>query len=115
MNDSILQTVKKSLPLSLEDDYFDQEIIIHINTALMALTQLGIGPTGGIFITGPEDTWTSIIEGALDLEMAKSYVILRVKLLFDPPSNSFVLKSMENQIAEFEWRLNVQAEGAFNE
>lgn len=115
MNDSILKTVKKSLPLAPEDNYFDQEIIIHINTALMTLTQLGVGPIGGVFITGEEDTWTSIIEGALDLEMVKSYVILRVKLMFDPPSSSFVLESMKNQIAEFEWRLNVQVEGAFDE
>lgn len=115
MTNSILETVKGSLPLSPEDDHFDQEIIIHINTALMTLTQLGIGPSGGVLIKGVEDTWTSIIEGALDLEMVKSYVILRVKLLFDPPSSSFVLESMKNQISEFEWRLNVQAEGAFDE
>lgn len=115
MNDSILKTVKKCLPLAPDDDYFDQELIIHINSALMTLTQLGVGPRDGTFITSEEDTWTSIIEGALDFEMVKSYVILKVKLLFDPPSSSFVLESMKNQIAEFEWRLNVQAEGAFNE
>lgn len=115
MTNSILKTVKKSLPLAPEDDYFDQELIIHINTALMTLTQLGVGPSGGVFITGEEDTWTSIIEGAFDLEMVKSYVILKVKLLFDPPSSSFVLESMKNQITEMEWRLNVQVEGAFDE
>lgn len=114
MNDSILKTVKKALPISPGDDYFDQELIIHINTALMTLMQLGIGPSDGVFITSEEDTWISVIEGALDLEMVKSYVILRVKLLFDPPNSSFVLESMKNQIAEFEWRLNVQAEGAFD-
>lgn len=115
MNDSILQSVKKGLGIPLEDDGFDAELIIHINTALMILTQLGVGPTGGVFITGQEDTWASIIEGAFDLEMVKTYVILRVKLIFDPPSSSFVLESIKNQLQEFEWRLNVQVEGAFDE
>lgn len=115
MHDSILQSVKKGLGIPLEDDGFDPELIIHINTALMILTQLGVGPTGGVFITSQEDTWASIIEGAFDLEMVKTYVILRVKLIFDPPSSSFVLESIKNQLQEFEWRLNVQVEGAFDE
>lgn len=115
MNDSILQTVKKGLAVPLEDDGFDQELIIHINSVLMILSQLGVGPSGGVFITGQEDTWASIIEGSYELEMVKSYVILRVKLLFDPPSSSFVLESIKNQISEFEWRLNIQVEGAFDE
>lgn len=113
-NDSVLQSVKKGLGIPLEDDGFDQELIIHINTALMILTQLGVGPDEGVFITSQEDTWASIIEGALDLEMVKTYVILRVKLIFDPPTSSFVLESIKNQLAEFEWRLNVQVEGAFD-
>lgn len=115
MHDSILQSVKKGLGIPFEDDGFDSELIIHINTALMILTQLGVGPTGGVFITSQEDTWASIIEGAFDLEMVKTYVILRVKLIFDPPSSSFVLESIKNQLQEFEWRLNVQVEGAFDE
>lgn len=115
MQDSILQSVKKGLGIPLEDDGFNSELIIHINTALMILTQLGVGPTGGVFITSQEDTWASIIEGAFDLEMVKTYVILRVKLIFDPPSSSFVLESIKNQLQEFEWRLNVQVEGAFDE
>lgn len=115
MQDSILQSVKKGLGIPLEDDGFDAELIIHINTALMILTQLGVGPNGGVFITNQEDSWTSVIEGNLDLEMVKTYVILRVKLIFDPPSSSFVLESIKNQLQEFEWRLNVQVEGAFDE
>lgn len=115
MQDSILQSVKKGLGIPLEDDGFDAELIIHINTALMILTQLGVGPSGGVFITNQEDSWTSVIEGNLDLEMVKTYVILRVKLIFDPPSSSFVLESIKNQLQEFEWRLNIQAEGVFDE
>lgn len=115
MNDSILLSVKKSLGIPLEDDGFDPELIIHINTALMILTQLGVGPNDGVFITSQEDTWASLIEGNLDLEMVKTYIILRVKLIFDPPSSSFVLESIKNQLQEFDWRINVQVEGAFDE
>ena len=115
MNDSILATVKKGLGVPEWDDGFDSELIIHINSVLMGLTQIGIGPPGGVFITGPDDTWTSLIEGSSEFEMVKSYMILRVKLLFDPPSSSFVLESYNKQIEEFEWRLYIQAEGAFDE
>lgn len=115
MHESVLATVKKGLGVPEWDDGFDSELLVHINTALMILAQLGVGPSGGVYISGPEDLWTSVIEGSFEFEMVKSYVILRVKLLFDPPSSSFVLESIKNQLAEFEWRLNVQAEGAFDE
>lgn len=115
MHESILATVKKGLGIPEWDDGFDSELLVHINTALMILTQLGVGPSGGVYISSPDETWTSIVEGSFEFEMVKSYVILRVKLMFDPPSSSFVLESIKNQLAEFEWRLNVQAEGAFDE
>lgn len=115
MNESILQSVKKGLGVPEDDDGFDPELIMYINSALMILTQLGIGPLGGVIISGPEETWTSVIEGSYELELVKTYVILRVRLMFDPPSSSFVLDAIKNQIAEFEWRLNVQVEGAFDE
>lgn len=115
MNDSILLSVKKGLGVPEWDDGFDSELLIHINSVLMALTQIGVGPIGGIFIAGPEETWASLIEGSFEFEAVKTYVILRVKLLFDPPSSSFVLEAIKNQIAEFEWRLYIQAEGAFDE
>lgn len=115
MNESILASVKKGLDVPEWDDGFDSELLIHINSVIMALRQIGVGPVDGISIIGPEDTWASLLEGSSEFEMAKSYVILRVKSLFDPPSSSFVLESIKNQIAEFEWRLNFQAEGAFDE
>lgn len=115
MNESVLQSVKKALGVPYEDDGFDQELIMYINSALMILTQLGVGPDGGVVITNVEDTWASVIEGSTELEMVKTYVALRVKLLFDPPSTSFVLEAIKEQIAEFEWRLNSQVEGAFDE
>lgn len=115
MYTSILEDVKKACQIPEFDEGFDVELIMHINTALMTLSQLGIGPAGGVFITGPEDTWASIIEGDTEIEGVKTYVFLKVKLAFDPPSSSFVLESYKNMIAELEWRLNVHAEGAFDE
>lgn len=113
MEESILMTVRKACQVPEWDDSFDPELIIHTNTILMRLRQLGVGPKSGFRITGVQETWASFVGGTDELEMAKSYVGLRVKLLFDPPSSSFVLESMENQKAEFEWLLNVEAEGAF--
>lgn len=115
MNDSVLQSVKKALGVPVEDDGFDPELIIYINTALSTLTQLGVGPLGGVSITSGEDLWTSVVEGSQELEAAKSYVILKVRLLFDPPSSSFVLDAINKQIEELGWRLNVHVEGAFDE
>lgn len=114
-HESILNSVKKALGVPLEEDGFDSDILLYINSVLAILTELGVGPSGGVSITNAEDTWASIIEGDSEFELVKSYVILRVRLLFDPPSSSFVLESINKQIEEFGWRLNVQAEGAFDE
>lgn len=115
MNESILKDVKKMCNVPEWDDGFDQELIIHINTALMTLAQLGVGPPGGLFITNEENTWSELVEGSIELEGVKTYVGLKVRLIFDPPTSSFVLESYKNIIAELEWRLNVQVEGAFDE
>ena len=107
MDDSILNTIKKMLGPDSAYDVFDTDMIIHINTALSILTQLGVGPAKGFRITGPDETWTDFIGSDIDLESIKTYVYLKVKMLFDPPSSSFVMKSMEETCKEIEWRLNV--------
>jgi len=109
--DSILTSVKKMLGISAEDSTFDIDIILHINSALMVLSQLGVGPTTGFFISDNTKTWVDLIGDRVDLEAIKSYIYLKVRLLFDPPSSSFVLDSIQKQITEFEWRLNIQVEG----
>lgn len=112
---NILSDVKKVCQVPEWDDGFDQELIIHTNTALMTLSQLGIGPQGGMFITGAEDTWASVVEGDTEIEGVKTYVGLKVKMVFDTTLPSHVVESMKNVCAELEWRLNVHAEGAFDE
>ena len=108
--DSILVTTKKFL--GVEDDYsgFDNDIILCINTAFMSLNQLGVGPPEGYKIASTNEDWEEVLGVVLNLEGVNSYVCLKVKLLFDPPTNSFLIDAIKNQITELEWRLTVQAE-----
>jgi len=105
---SILNSIKKMLGISSEDTGFDQELILHINGALMVISQLGIGPTTGFVITGATETWADFLQDRQDVELIKSDLYLRVKLMFDPPQNSFLTNSIEKQISEYDWRIEVQ-------
>lgn len=107
---SILLSVKHALGLTEEYDYFDPDIIMHINSVLMILNQIGIGPAEGLVVSNENQVWADITTDISKLSAIKSYVYLRVRLLFDPPSSSFVLSSMENQSKELEWRLNVMVD-----
>lgn len=109
--ESILTSVKKNIGGSAEDTYFEPDIKMHINSTLMTLTQLGVGPPDGFMINGVEETWEDFIGDRKDLAAIQSYVYLKVRLLFDPPTTSFVLSAMKDQASEYEWRLNVQVEG----
>lgn len=107
--DSILTSIKKLLGIAEDYEAFDMDIIIHINSAFMILNQLGVGPDEPFTITDKNDLWTDFISDT-KLETVKSYIYLKVKMMFDPPSSSFILNAMKDQISEFEWRLNVAAE-----
>lgn len=111
MDGSILTSVKKMLGITEEYAYFDHDIVMHINSVFMILNQLGIGPSQGFSITDDTQLWSDFVD-LTRIEAVKSYVYLRVRILFDPPSSSFVLNSMENQIKELEWRLNVMVDPA---
>ena len=105
--DSILTSVKKLLGVGEEYTHFDDDIIMHINSVIFILTQIGIGPTEGFVITSKDQTWNDFLQGRINIESVKSYVYLKVRLLFDPPSNSFLVEAIERQISEYEWRLNI--------
>lgn len=105
--DSILTSIKKLLGISEEYTQFDDDIIMHINTVFLNLTQLGVGPEEGFLIEDDVADWEDFIEDNAQLQAVKSYVYLKVKLLFDPPLSSSVIESMNRMIAELEWRLNV--------
>lgn len=106
---SILNSIKKMLGLAEDYDAFDTDIIILINGALMILQQLGVGEVG-FSITDSSATWDSFTEYRSDIEAIKTYVYLKVKMAFDPPANSTVLKAYEDSCKELEWRLNVQVD-----
>ena len=108
--DSILTSVKKLLGITEECTDFDADIIMHINSALMILTQIGVGPSEGFFIEDKTDFWDDFIEDIEQLEAVKTYVYMRVRLMFDPPSSSAVMDAMNRTISELEWRLNLAAE-----
>lgn len=107
--ESILTSIKKMLGIDEEYTHFDADIVMHINSVLMILTQLGVGPEEGFVIEDDTSTWVNFIPeaNAAQLHAVKSYIYLKVKLIFDPPLSSAVIDSMNRQIAEFEWRLNV--------
>lgn len=106
---SILVTIKKMLGLDMNYNAFDSDIITHINTALMTLQQLGVGPDEGMFITGISETWDNYFSSDKMLEAAKTYIYIQVKMVFDPPTNSFVMDSLQKTSDMLEWRLKEQA------
>lgn len=109
--ESILTSIKKMLGLTEEYDYFDMDIIMHINSVFMTLKQLGVGPAEGFFIEDATATWTDFIEDVSKLQAVKTYMFLKVKLLFDPASvGSSTLAAYERMIQEFEWRLNAEVD-----
>lgn len=108
--ESILLSIKKLLGITEEYEHFDVDLIMHINSVLMILTQLGVGPSEGFRIEDELATWEDFIGDREDIESIKSYLYLKVKLLFDPPLSSAVMESMNRFITEFEWRLNVASE-----
>lgn len=110
--ESILTSIKKLLGPSAEDEHFDPDIIMHINTVLADLNELGVGPDEGFEIEDDSACWDELIpeESLKKLNNVKTYIYLRVRLLFDPPANSAVIESINKQIDKLEWRLNVAAE-----
>ena len=110
MEQSILTSTKKVLGIAADYTAFDQDIITHINTAFSTLTQLGVGPAEGFMIDDDAPVWTDFIGNDLQYNAVKSYVFLRVRMLFDPPQTSYLITAMERQIQELEWRLNVRRE-----
>lgn len=105
---SILTSIKKLLNLTDTYTPFDSDIIMHINTVFMTLHQLGVGPSAGFKIKDETAVWTEYLSDSILLEAAKSYVYMKVKLMFDPPSSSFVLESYKTLCSELEWRLTEQ-------
>ena len=110
MEESIFESIKSLLGPDASYDVFDQDILIHINTAIAVLTQLGVGPATGFMVTGPDETWHDFIGDDKILQMVKTYIYMKVKMAFDPPVNSSVLNAYNEACKEYEWRLNVETD-----
>jgi hypothetical protein len=109
--DSILTNIKKIVGITESDTSFDPDIIMHANSVFSVLNQLGIGPTDGFMIEDLTPTWDDFLAADKRLNMVKTYVYLRVRLLFDPPQTSFVIESLNKQIQELEVRMSIVREG----
>lgn len=111
MENSILISTKKNLGIAADYDVYDLDIITHINTAFSTLAQLGVGPVNGFMIEDDTAEWADFF-GTEDFQLnsARTYVYLKVRLLFDPPQTSYLIAAMEKQIEQIEWRLNVHRE-----
>lgn len=110
MEQSILKSVKKILNVSPTDPAFDLDILTFINSAFSTLNELGIGPVEGFIVEDDEALWVDFIGTDPRLSQVKTYVCLRARVLFDPPSTPFLTNAIQEQILEHEWRLNTRRE-----
>jgi hypothetical protein len=108
--ESILTSIKKLLGIAESYTHFDADIIMHINSVFSTLTQIGVGPSSGFMIEDKSSDWSEFMETDPRLEMVKSYMGMKVRLLFDPPTSSAVMEALNRSISEFEWRLSVQVD-----
>ena len=110
--ESILNSIKKLLGIAEDYDYFDSDIIMHINSVFATLTQLGVGPEDGFSIDDESKKWEDFLPEERMLHSVKSYMFMKVKLMFDPPLSSAVIECTKEQIKELEWRLQVAVDSA---
>lgn len=110
MPDSVLNGIKDALGVAEANTAFDAQLVLHINSVLSNLNQLGVGPSEGVAITGSTEEWSAALDDDVLLNNVKSYMFLRVKLLFDSPTNAAYLSSIKEQIKEAEWRIRVYAD-----
>lgn len=110
MNESILTSIKSLLGIGEDYNAFDTEIIMHINSALSVLSQLGVRDADGYIVTSSDNKWSDIIKEGRNLEMVKTLIYFKVKKAFDPPQNGTVMSALDAQISELEWRVNVEVD-----
>lgn len=112
--DSILNSVKKMLGIQEDYEHFDQDIIMHINSVFMILNQIGVGPSKCFSISDSSSSWDEFKQGDETLESIKTYMYMKVRIMFDPPQQNFVMESINKVINELEFRLKVAADLSAN-
>lgn len=114
MESSILTSTKKVLGIAKDYTAFDLDVIMHINATFSILYDLGLGPVDGFMIEDSSAEWEDFAAPSNQLNLVKTYVFLKVRMLFDPPTTSFLIDAMSKQISEYEWRLNTKREYALD-
>lgn len=107
--ESILDSIKKLLGIQPEYRAFDEDLIVHINTVFIILNQINIGPEEGFMIVDGSESWDDFIKG-INETMVKTYIYLKVRLMFDPPTSGVLIDSMNSMISELEWRLYLEGD-----
>ena len=107
MENSILISTKQVLGVGEGYTVFDLDIMTHINAAFSVINQIGVGNPSGFFIEGETEVWADIGVPNNQLNLVKTYILLKVRMLFDPPATGFLIDAMTKQISEYEWRLNI--------
>lgn len=111
MEESILDSVKRFVGIEPDDEVFDQELLVLINSVFMTLQQIGVGPQEELFhIEDRGAVWSDYIEDPNTLPMIKPYISIKVRLIFDPPSSSALDQALRQEIAEYEWRMNLKVD-----
>ena len=107
--ESILTYIKQLLGIDEDETHFDPDVIMHINSTFSTLNDMGVGPDETFSISDKNAVWDDFMEEAPDFNDVKTYIYLKVKMIFDPPSSSSVMDAYKRQIDELEWRLTVRA------
>ena len=107
MQDSILVTIRKLVCGDPYANHFYTDLLVHINACFSVLNQLGVGPEKGFAVTDETQNWSDYTADSTVLNLVKTYITLKVRLIFDPPLTSSVLEAMNKEISQLEWRLNV--------
>lgn len=110
MENSILKSTKKVLNIAPDYEAFDLDILTYINAVFSTLHQLGVGPSTGFSIEDDTAVWEDFLTDSVQIQTVKTYIYLRVRLLFDPPTTSYHMNAAQEQIKELEWRLSVHRE-----
>lgn len=111
MEESILDSIKKFVGVSVDDDAFDDELIMIVNGIFMTLQQIGVGSQSTLFhIEDNSSTWSDYLENPTELPMVQTYTAIRTRLVFDPPQSSTLEQALRQEVAEYEWRLNVKVD-----
>ena len=115
MANSIFNSVKKVVGLLGDDGSFDEDILLHINSVISTLRQLGLSIPADFYVLDDVQTWRDLLGEFRDLDLVKSYMAMKVRLMFDPPSSSFGLASMTEMVKELEWRINVLTDQPYSD